>query len=74
MLNRGARTANVEEAAVLYARADELLAEQAPVAFLAHREEATLIKPYVKGYLAYGSDFLGLSRQPERVYVTMGVR
>lgn len=64
------RISNIDEAAPLYAQADAMLAEKAPVGFYIHPEALTLAKPYVKGMIPQGSDPVGFVRRPEALYVT----
>ncbi len=70
LIQRADRIADVEEAAPLYAQADARLAELAPAVFTNHGEVLSLVKPYVKGYVDYPGDPLGLARQSEAIYVT----
>ncbi len=70
LIQRADRIADVEEAAPLYAQADARLAELAPAIFTNHGEVLSLVKPYVKGYVDYPGDPLGLARQSESIYVT----
>lgn len=60
----------IEEAAPLYAQADALLAEQAPVAFYLHDESLVLVKPYLQGYVSYPTSVVDTRYQVEKIYKT----
>ena len=69
-LTRKADALPIEEAQATYEQADELLTEQAPVAFVTHSESLVLIKPNVKGFVGYVGQPFGFNYQPEKVYKT----
>lgn len=58
----------IEEAEPLYAEADALLAEQAPVAFYMHGESLLLINPQLQGYVTYPTSYVDTRYQVEKIY------
>jgi oligopeptide transport system substrate-binding protein len=58
----------LSEATPLYEQAERYLTEKTPVAFYLHGEGLTLIKPNLRGYVAYPTDPIDTQWQIQKIY------